>query len=150
MAEFISAGLGTYKPPVTPIGAETITVIKKISTTTALAINDLLKACFLPAGCRPVLLEVQTTDLDGHGTPELVMDFGIFDADGTTLGTVLINDSTVGQAGGDDVLDAATLDNLNDWTVDYINNRYVGGKIIAAAATPAAGSVYVKFQYCAA
>lgn len=83
-------------------------------------------------------LKIEATDMDANGAPALVFD--IITDDGTTE-LVLINDSTIGQAGGTDELDAnVDPDSLS------VGGKYLSLKTGVAAATPAAGTLTVRFK----
>lgn len=82
-------------------------------------------------------LQVTAEALDGHATPTVVFDV-ISETSGGTE-TVLINDTTVGQAGGSDRLDADGGHLLRD-----VSLQKLGIKIETGAATAQAGDVTLK------
>jgi len=82
-------------------------------------------------------LQVTASVLDSNGIPALVFDTIVEDSAGSE--TVLINDSTIGQAGGSDELDANAGHILRD-----VSNQYLGFKVATGAATAAAGTIRYK------
>lgn len=83
----------------------------------------------------PSGLVVQMADLD-TGSAAIKSDYGLGDDDGV-IDTVLINDTTIAQAGGADQLDA-NLD-LSPWIT--ATGLYLIHTIVTAAATAAAGDI---------
>lgn len=73
--------------PVTPAGAELASMRFTLAMATAdLALNNIGQIGILPAGCVPVQLLVDGTDMDG-GAAAMVLNVGILDAAGTALST---------------------------------------------------------------
>lgn len=79
---------------------------REFSLTEALELNDIIHFGNLPAGHVPVDVIVDSDDLDTNGTPTIVLQAGILNADKTDIDTTAsggaswIGSSTVGQAGG--------------------------------------------------
>ncbi len=107
-----------------------------------LAVTDVVKLAYLPANHEPVDVILESDDLDGHGTPTMVLDVGVVDSAGTALvaSTKVISASAVGKAGG--VARADTVAGLELAASD--SDRVLGVKITTAAATPAAGTLRLK------
>jgi hypothetical protein len=120
-----------------PTGLYLIEASAAVATTNVDDANDELRIVEFPDGQVYLLdLKVELTDCDTNGAPALVVDF-ITD-DGSTE-AVLINDSTIGQAGGTDDLDAnVDMDNLE------VGGKFLAMKVVTAAATAAAGTVTVR------
>jgi hypothetical protein len=73
--------------PVTPAGAELASMRFTLAMATAdLALNSIGQIGILPAGCIPVQLLVDGTDMDS-GAAAMVLNVGILDAAGTALST---------------------------------------------------------------
>lgn len=69
--------------PVSPAGAENVTMRFTLAMTTGdLAINTIGQIGILPAGCVPVSLLVDATDMDS-GSAAMVLRVGVLDAAGT-------------------------------------------------------------------
>lgn len=85
-----------------------------------------------PANCRLIELLYTSAVRDTGATPALVEDVIVENSAGTEV--VLINDTTVGQAGGSDDLDA----NLRYLDVSGMK---LGVKVVTGGATPAAGNI---------
>jgi hypothetical protein len=79
-------------------------------------------------------LDVKSTDLDTDGTPAVLLDFITEDSAGTEV--VLINDSTIGQAGGNDELDT----NLDPSARD-VSNKSIKLKVATAPDAAQAGTL---------
>ena len=73
--------------PVTPAGSELASMRFTLAMATAdLALNSIGQIGILPAGCIPVQLLVDGTDMDS-GAAAMVLNVGILDAAGTALST---------------------------------------------------------------
>jgi hypothetical protein len=71
------------------------------TASTKLTDGDIIQLAKIPAGHEIVDLMFYSEDLDGNGSPALVVDVGLLThADHAALDTVLISGSTLGQAGG--------------------------------------------------
>lgn len=97
MADYKSEAAESRRPSVTVTGAGQATINHGVFTVaTALALNDTVALCKLPAGHIPVDFVMDVDDLDTDGTPAIVVDVGVIGGDVDAL----ISGSTVGQAGG--------------------------------------------------
>ena len=73
--------------PITPDGAELASMRFTLALTTGdLALNTIGQIGILPAGCYPVQILVDGTDMDS-GAAAMVLNVGILDAAGTALST---------------------------------------------------------------
>ncbi len=95
---------------------------------------------YLPTGVGTLRFRLDELDTNGDA---LVLDFGISDVDGV-IDTVLINDTTVGQAGGVDDLDTLVQDPFID-----VGGKYLTMTVVTAAGTAAAGTVKFGGWYAA-
>ena len=77
-------------------------------------------------------LVVNFGDLDSNGSPNLVIDIGISDGDGT-IDTVLIDNSTAGQNGGIDRVDDSAISSNGKFL--SVSDKYLSGDIVSVAAT---------------
>lgn len=87
-----------------------------------------------PANCLLLGLRYTSADRDTNATPALVEDVIVENSAGTEV--VLINDTTVGQAGGDDLIDTGT-----DLYMMDVSGQKLGIKNVTGAATAAAGNI---------
>lgn len=91
-------------PATTATAAGSVTAVRgEIDVSTALALNDVVNLCKLPAGHVVVDFVLDSDDLDTNGSPAIVMKVGI-DSDDDAL----ISSTTVGQAGGLARMDVVT------------------------------------------
>jgi hypothetical protein len=122
---------------------EVIAIRASASTTSSLAAADLLKMVTLPAGYIITGGYLAATNLDTGTTPTITLTVGLMDVGDTALdsGTDLLTASTVGQAGTLEMFDTGLTQGPFD--VDKI----VAVKVVAAAATKAAGTVYCQVEY---
>jgi len=120
-------------------GLFAFTTTAEVPTTSLDTQNDEYFFFTFPAqtNCYLVALEVTTDDLDAHATPALVFDVNIENAAGTEV--TLINNTTIGQGGGSDLLDADGGHILRD-----VTGQKLGIKIVTIAATAAEGTVTLK------
>lgn len=111
-----------------------------VATTNVDDAGDALFTFQFPADCYLYDLQVTVTDLDSDGSAALVFDV-ITSTTGASGGTevVLINDTTIGQAGGSDELDRNGGLMLSD-----VSEKYLGIKVATASATAAAGTIRFK------
>lgn len=94
--------------------------------------TDEFFAITFPGNCRLLMLRYTSADRDTNATPTLVEDVIVENSAGTEV--VLINDTTVGQGGGEDELDA----NLSFLDVSSMK---LGIKIDTGAATAATANI---------
>lgn len=97
---------------------------------TALIANDLILLATIPAGVKLADYKFVLPDVDSNGTPAFAWSFGVLNAGGTDLGTVLASGITTGQASG--VHRAGNADHL---TLDATVDRVLAIKVTTAAAT---------------
>lgn len=133
-----------YKQAVTNDVAGGVIAVRAQATAPAtLAANDVMEMVRLPAGYIITGGYLAATDLDTNSSPAITMTVGLMDLTDSTLdsSTDLLTASTVGQGG--------TLAAFNTgltqgpFTVDKI----VAVKVVAAAATKAAGTVTCQVEY---
>ena len=91
---------------------------------------------FLTFPGKAYLMDLQVTAEDLDDGTDLVFDVIVENSAGTEV--VLINDTTIGQAGGSDRLDA------DGHLLRDVSNQMLGIKIVTAAGTPAAGAITLK------
>lgn len=104
MATYTAASATVQFPPATASVAGDIKAVRgEIDVDTALALNDVVNLCKLPAQHVPVDFILDSDDLDTNGSPAIVMKVGI-DSDDDAL----ISSTTVGQAGGLARMDVVT------------------------------------------
>lgn len=107
--------------------------------------NDTGAVGILPAGCVPVGLVYDSTDLDTNGTPTIVASVGFMNAGDTDLdGTAWATGITASQSGTSVqvALSTAAMSMAPTQT-----DRKFGIKFTAAAATKAAGQVGLTLLY---
>lgn len=97
--------------------------------------DDIIYAFTFPDNCRLVDLVYISGDKDSDGSPAIVEDVVLTDTAGSHV--VIINDTTVGQAGGTALIDTAKK------FVDCSNQK-LGVKIVTSAATSQASTIRFK------
>lgn len=103
-----------------------------VPSTSSNDVGDEYFAITFPANCRLLMLRYTSADRDTNATPLLKDDVIVENSAGTEI--VLISDSTIGQAGGEDELDA----NLS---FTDVSSMKLGIKIDTAAGTAATGNI---------
>lgn len=115
------------------------------------ALNDILELGILPAGCRPVDATLDADDLDTNGSPLIALDVGIMSGKvgstdgGRTCGSELLAASQIARTGGSARLATAAAFRITATDEE----RSIGVKIQAAAATGAAGVIGLTLYYVA-
>lgn len=105
--------------------------------TAALAANDIIALCTIPAGLRHTDYKIVFPDIDSGGSPAFAFSIGVANAGLTDLATVYASGITAGQA-------SATFrpTNAAHFEQDYTVDRVLAIKVTTAAATYAgAGKV---------
>lgn len=145
----------TGRVPVrTPSGAEVCSQRFTIAVTTGdLALNNVGLVGFLPAGCVPVDVHVDATDLDSS-TAALVLQVGIANAGITDLSTAAADGGgnwgvTVASNVAFHQRITPTAKNMLD-VVKTDANRRLALKVATAPTTPVAGTIGVTLFYRAA
>lgn len=136
---------GTKTMPA-PDGSEVINVLIPLSVTAAqTALNDIYEMGYLPENCALVDAVYSSTDIDTNGTPTHAMSFGVLNAGATDLSTALEASIQVGRAGTAARMTqtATTLTTACDGST----RKKLGFKVTTAAATGAAGTVYLSLSY---
>lgn len=164
MAKYISNKVANKQPVTTPDDKGTIVTEKiDVAVDAALAAGDLILFTKLPNGCRPCGGLAYSTDIDTNGVPAVAMTFGFLNDAGTDLvaNTDFLTASVIGQAGTlapfNNRLGLSLPAENSPASTDkgtkntYVKNgdRVLAAKITTVAATPAAGTVSVEFQYTA-
>ena len=135
------------KPMPLPAGSEVVNVLLELPVTAAqTALGDVYEMGAIPADCVLVDATFAATDLDTNGSPAHVMTFGTLDAG--DIDTALETGIDVGKAGTAARLTPTrtTLGTKAGSGADLP----VGYKVTTAAATGAAGTVYLSLSYRAA
>ena len=145
----------TGRVPVrTPTGAEVCSQRFTIAVTTGdLALNNTGLVGFLPAGCVPVDVHVDATDLD-TGAAAMVLQVGISNAGVTDLSTAAADGGgnwgvTVASNAVFHQRIVPTLKNMVDVAKSDVTRR-LAIKVATAPTTPAAGTIGVTLFYRAA
>lgn len=135
------------KPVPTPSGAEVMAPRFAIALVAAdLDANDCGAVAILPAGCVPVGIVYDSDDLDTNGTPTIAASVGLINAGETDLSAVWVAGITASQTGTAAHVVSKELLRVAPAAED----RKVGIKFTAAAATKAAGTVGLTLLYRAA
>lgn len=116
-----------------------------VAVAATLDVADLVALCVLPAEHEPVDLILEPTDLDTHGTPTITLTVGVLNADQDDLvaNTDFLTASTAAQTGV-----AAHATNIKGLQLAASSaDRIIAVKVIAAAATAAAGTISCKLLY---
>lgn len=132
------------EPTPTPMGTEVVNTLLSCPVATAgLVVNSIIEMGYLPEGCRFVDAVHAATDMDS-GTA-LALSFGVVNAAGTDLDTVIQAGLTIGQAGTATV-HTATLAALLLEATDAAPKK-LGYKVTTAPTGAASGTIYTQLSY---
>jgi len=125
--------------PMRPVGFYPFESTTAIATTSLDDVNDEVYLVKFPENCYLLgsSLVVTATDMDTNATPTLVFDINI---DTGLSESTMVNNSTIGQAGGTDYSEAT---GIPEGLID-VGGDYLGMKVVTAAATGAAGTITVQ------
>ena len=144
-----SENVKSGRPPASPHSAGEVYVSAgQYEVSALLAADDLIGLAILPAGCMPVDFMLATDDLeDSSATPAITLTVGILndDEDDIVANSNFMTAETVAQAGG--VARADLISFLDSIDVDNDDDRIIAAKVVAAATTPAVGTVYGNLLY---
>lgn len=129
-----------------PVGSEVVNVLISMEVTAAqTASGDLWHMGDLPENCALVDAVYAADDLDSNGAPALVTSFGVINDGETDLTSAIQAGLTIGQAAGAARLtpDITTLTTVTTGSA----RKKLGYKVTTAAATGAAGTVYLSLSY---
>lgn len=135
--------------PVTPAGAELASMRFTLAMATGdLAINSIGQIGVLPAGCVPVQLLVDGTDMD-TGAAAMVLHVGILDTAGTALSTDAADGGAIwGATTATNAVFQQQILSQPMMTVTRTDaDRKIGVKVATAPTTPAAGTLGVTLIY---
>lgn len=140
-------------PPVYPAGAEVVAVRFALALGTAdLALNTIGQIGILPAGCVPVEVRVDGTDLDS-GAGAAVFEVGIWDGSAASLSTAAADGGGAWGNTGAAVATAfdkqltRTLNNMASVQNSPGADRKIGVKVTTAPSTAVAGTLGVTVFY---
>ncbi len=140
------------KPTLYPSGSELVTVRFTLAMATGdLALNSIGQVGVLPAGCVPVDVRVDGTDMD-TGAGAGVYQVGLLDAAETALSTAAADgggvwgDTSTAVATAFDKALTRTLNNMAS-VASAATDRKLGLKVSTAPTTPAAGTIAVSLTY---
>lgn len=111
--------------------------------------NDILELACLPAGARVVDMVLDSDDLDSNGSPLISFDVGFMsgnwgdESQSRTVGAEFFSGDTVARAGGSSRPSLKTAFR----SAPASNDRSIGVKIAAAAATFQAGTIGLTVSY---
>jgi hypothetical protein len=139
------------RPVKTPNGPEICAMRFTLAVTTGdLALNTIGQIGVLPAGCIPVDVMVDATDVD-TGAAALVMQVGIWDGSGANISVVAADGGAhwgVTAAANAAFVQRLTTNGNAMATVTATNaDRKLGIKVTTAPTTPAAGTLGVTLLY---
>jgi hypothetical protein len=146
MATVTSKWAAGLRPMPNVEGAELVNVLVSLPVTAAqTAANDIYYMCDLPEDAVLVDAVYAATDLDTAGSPAMLIDFGVLNADASDIATSLQAGLTVGQAG----TAARLTPTRTTMTVATTGSapKKLGYKVATAAGTGAAGTVYLSLTY---
>lgn len=139
-----------------PAGAEVLAVRFVLALALAdLALNTIGQIGVLPAGCVPVEVRVDGTDLDS-GAGAGVYEVGIWDGSGASLSVAAADGGGAWGNTGAAVATAfdkaltRTLNNMANVAVDRAADRKIGLKVTTAPTAAVAGTIGVTVFYKAA
>ncbi len=140
------------KPVPTPAGAEVLAVRFTLAVATGdLALNNIGQIGVLPAGCVPVGLDIDWTDVD-TGAAAMILQAGILDAAGTAFSTATADggaawgSTTASNAAAQQAIVSQPMMTVTKSDSD----RKIGLKVTTAPTTPAAGTIGLTLWYRAA
>jgi hypothetical protein len=143
------------KPVLFPAGCEVVSVRFDLAVTTGdLALNTIGQLGILPAGCVPVDVRVDASDID-TGAGAGVYQVGVLDAAGTAFSAAAADgggawgDTGAAVATAFDKALTRTLNNMASVTATAAD-RKIGLKVTTAPTTAAAGTIAVTLSYRAA
>ena len=138
----------------TPAGCENVSVRFTVDLATAdLALNTIGQVGVLPAGCVPVDVIVDGTDMDS-GAAAVIFQVGIWDGSGANISTVAADGGA--HWGATTAVNAAFRQRLtfNANAIDLVTqtqtDRKLGVKVTTAPTTAVAGTLGVTLIYRAA
>jgi hypothetical protein len=135
------------KPTLFPAGGEVVAQRDAVTLVSAdLDANDAGSVTILPAGCELVGITYDSDDLDTNASPTITAQVGIMNAADTDLATVLVSNIQASRDGTAAHLVTTPMLRLEASQED----RRIGIKFTAAAATKAAGSVGLTLHMRAA
>ena len=142
------------KPVPTPAGAEVLAVRFTLALGTAdLALNTIGQIGVLPAGCIPVEVQVDGTDMDA-GAAAMVLQVGLWDGAGANLSTAAADGGAhwgTTTAANTAFLQRLTMNGNALASVGQSGvDRRLGVKVATAPTTAAAGTLGVTLWYRAA
>lgn len=145
MAEFAyeSDTVGAKNPAASPHSAGEVHVnTGRVAVDVALATDDIVGLCVLPAGCIPTDFVLK---LEAIADAAQELSVGLANADKTDITNVLITDSVVGIGGGIVHVDATDLDlqAMRALTTD----RYIALKVVTEATNAIAGEIMGELYY---
>lgn len=135
--------------PVTPAGAELASMRFTLAMATAdLALNSIGQIGILPAGCIPVQLLVDGTDMDS-GAAAMVLNVGILDAAGTAFSTAAVDGGAAW--GATTPVNAAFQQQILSYAMSSVAktdaDRKIGIKVAVAPTSAVAGALGVTLIY---
>lgn len=134
-------------PAVFPSGAEVVAVRGAVALLAGdLDANDTGSVLILPAGCVPVAVVYDSDDLDTNASPTITASVGVVNAGETDLSAVWAAGITASRDGTAVHLVSTAMARVTPAAED----RKVGVKFTAAAATKAAGTLGLTLLYRAA
>lgn len=140
------------KPMPIPAGAEVVSTRFTLAVPTGdLALNTIGQIGILPAGCVPVGIDVDWTDLDS-GAAAMVLQAGILDAAGTAFSTAAADGGAAW--GSTTASNAAAQQQILSQPMMTVTksdaDRKVGLKVTTAPTTAVAGTIGLTLWYKAA
>lgn len=142
------------KPPRFPAGGEVVATRFTLDVTTGdLALNTIGQIGVLPAGCVPVDILVDATDVDS-GVAAMVLQVGIWDGAGANLSTAAADGGAAwgSTAAANTAFQQRIAANLNAMALvaNSQADRKIGIKVTTAPTTPVAGTLGLTVLYRAA
>lgn len=140
------------KPVPTPAGSEVLATRFTLAVATGdLALNTIGQIGVLPAGCVPVGVDIDWTDVD-TGASAMILQAGILDAAGTAFSAAAADGGAAwGSTTASNVAAQQSVLSQPMMTVAKTDtDRKIGLKVTTAPTTPAAGTIGLTLWYRAA
>jgi hypothetical protein len=137
------------KPVPTPSGPELVAVRFTLAMATAdLALNSIGQIGVLPAGCEPVELIIDGTDMDSS-TAAMILQFGILDAAGTAFSTAAADGGAAwgSTTAANTAFQQQVFSQPMATVAQSQTDRKIGMKVTTAPTTAVAGTVGATLYY---
>ena len=136
----------------TPMNINLVAERFAINLTTADLANGIVGGvAVLPAGCIPLGLEIDATDMDSNGTPTLAFSVGVLNAGETAISTATADGGAAWLTGRQEGRAEGVSGYLTSLAMRRVQpaqaDRTIGIQVTGAAATAVAGTLGITLYY---